>query len=152
MNIFLVQELRKRHPLKYIFIIGSGRNLKTQDYKVVQKALRQVDLENWNCYKTKLYFLLIAEFSLCYFILFYFSFLGPHPRHTEVPRLGMELEPQLQRSQFPAASVIYTVLACSNTGSLTQWARPRIEPTSSWILVGFLSHWVTTGTPLCWFF
>ena len=30
--------------------------------------------------------------------------------------------------------------AKGNTGSLTHWARPRIEPTSSWILVGFISE------------
>ena len=27
----------------------------------------------------------------------------------------------------------------SNAGSLTHWARPEIKPTSSWILVGFVS-------------
>ena len=32
-----------------------------------------------------------------YFILFYFTcFLEPHPRHVEVPRLGVELDLQLQ--------------------------------------------------------
>ena len=33
-----------------------------------------------------------------------------------------------------------------NTRSLTHWARPRIEPASSWILVRFVTHWATTGT------
>ena len=31
-------------------------------------------------------------FLFSYFILFYFCFLGPHPRHMEVPRLGVESE------------------------------------------------------------
>ena len=35
--------------------------------------------------------------------------------------------------------------ACSNT--LTHSAGPVIEPASSWMLVGFLPHWATTGTP-----
>ena len=30
---------------------------------------------------------------------------------------------------------------------LAHWLRPEIEPTSSWMLVGFLNHWATTGTP-----
>ena len=30
-----------------------------------------------------------------YFVLFCFVFLGPHPQHMEVPRLGVELEVQL---------------------------------------------------------
>ena len=29
---------------------------------------------------------------------------------------------------------------------LTHTSRPGIKPTSSWVLVGFLSHWATTGT------
>ena len=35
-----------------------------------------------------------------------------------------------------------------NTGSLTQWARPGIEPSTSWFLVRFVNHWATTGTPM----
>ena len=35
----------------------------------------------------------------------------------------------------------------SNAGSLTHWARPGIQPKSSWILVGFVNHGATTGTP-----
>ena len=40
----------------------------------------------------------------------------------------------------------------SNTRSLTHWVRPGIEPTSSWILVGFSTCWATTGTPQMWNF
>ena len=57
------------------------------------------------------------------------SLLGPHLRHMEVPRLGVQLELQL-----PA----YTA-AHGNAKSLTHWARPGIEPTTSWFLVGFVS-------------
>ena len=32
---------------------------------------------------------------LIYFCFVLFCFLGPHPRHMEVPRLGVKLEPQL---------------------------------------------------------
>ena len=30
---------------------------------------------------------------------------------------------------------------------LSQWARPGIESASSWILVGFITHWATVETP-----
>ena len=40
--------------------------------------------------------------------------------------------------QVRAESVTYTT-AHSNAGSLTHWARPEIEPTTSWFLVGFIS-------------
>ena len=39
------------------------------------------------------------------------------------------------------------IAACANTGSLTHWARPGIEPISSWILVWFRARWATMGTP-----
>ena len=47
--------------------------------------------------------------------------------------------------QIRAISVAYTA-ACSNTRSLTQWARPGIKPASSWILARFLICWATTRT------
>ena len=35
----------------------------------------------------------------------------------------------------------------SNARSLTHWARPGIEPATSWFLVGFVNHCATMGTP-----
>ena len=43
-----------------------------------------------------------------------------------------------RQRQIRAASVTYTT-AHSNTQSLTHWARPGIEPATSWFLVGFVS-------------
>ena len=37
----------------------------------------------------------------------------------------------------------------SNTGSLTHWARPGIEPATSCFLVGFVSDTPRRGTPAC---
>ena len=80
-------------------------------------------------------------------ILIYFSFfsffLGPHMQHSEVPRLGVELElqlwPMLQQYWILAASVTYTTAHVNlNTWYLTHWARPGIVSRSSWMLVGFL--------------
>ena len=51
---------------------------------------------------------------------FFFVFLGPHPWHMEVPRLGVKSELQLPAyttatvTPDPAASEIYTT-ACGNT-------------------------------------
>ena len=54
--------------------------------------------------------------------------------------------PQPQQLGMQALSVTYTT-ANGNTRSLTHWTRPRIEPTSSEILGGFLTHWASMGTP-----
>ena len=43
-------------------------------------------------------------------------------------------------------TVTYTT-AHGNTGSLTHWTRPGIEPATSWFLVKFINHWATMGTP-----
>ena len=45
---------------------------------------------------------------------------------------------QPQQHQIRAECVTYPT-AHGNSGSTTHWARPRIEPTSSWILVAFVS-------------
>ena len=78
---------------------------------------------------------------LCHFS-FSFRFLGLHPRHMEIPRPGVELEPQL----------LGLHLSHGHARSLTHWARSGIEPESSWILVGFVNQWATTGTPRVFFF
>ena len=43
-------------------------------------------------------------------------------------------------------SATYTT-AHGNTGSFTHWARPGMEPATSWFLVGFVNHCAMTGTP-----
>ena len=65
-------------------------------------------------------------------------FLGLHPWHMEVLRLGVE--PELQPLAYTTAR--------DNTGSSTHQARPGMEPTSSWMVVRFFNCWAMTGTPL----
>ena len=48
-----------------------------------------------------------------------------------------------------ALSVTYITAQVNTTRFLTHRARPRIEPSSSWILVGFVNHWAMTWTPGC---
>ena len=61
-----------------------------------------------------------------------------------VPRLGVESELQLPvyatatERQIRAASATYTTTH-GNPRSLTHWARPGIEPATSWLLIGFVS-------------
>ena len=62
----------------------------------------------------------------------------------EVTRLGVKSELQMPTTATVAAmwdlswSVTYSTTR-GNAGSLTHRARPGIEPTSSWILAGFIS-------------
>ena len=60
-------------------------------------------------------------------------------------------QPQPQPRGIWAASATHTTAhGCS--GSLTHWARPGIELSSSWMLLGFVNHWATKGTPSVLFF
>ena len=73
--------------------------------------------------------------------------------HKKVPRLGglnwscsCQLLPQPQQCGIQTVSVTHTT-AHGNARSLTHWARPGFKPTSSWILVGFVTCWAARGTP-----
>ena len=62
---------------------------------------------------------------------------GLHHSHSNIrPEPLLRPTPQLSATPDP----------------LTHWARPGMKPTSLWILVGFLTHWVTMGTPWLLFF
>jgi len=83
-------------------------------------------------------------------IFVFFFFLGQYLWHMEVPSPGVKLELQLQAYatatlDLSHRSVTY-ITACANTEFLTHWGRPGIKSTSSWILVGFSTHWATKGT------
>ena len=73
----------------------------------------------------------------------FFFLLGMPVWHTEVPRVGVELElqpaagPQPQQFRTWAPSVTYTT-AHSNAGPLSHWARPGTELVSLRMLVGFV--------------
>ena len=60
--------------------------------------------------------------------------------------IGATATPQPQQRRIRAASATYTI-SQGNAGSLTHWARPRIEPETSWFLVRFVNHCASTGTP-----
>ena len=76
---------------------------------------------------------------------FFFFFLGPHLRHMKFPRLGVQLELQLLALHHSHSNIRSELCLQPNTtthgnaGSLTQWARPGIEPATSWFLVRFIS-------------
>ena len=92
------------------------------------------------------------------FIYLFIYILGPCQHHMDVPRLGVELElqlPGLHHSHSNTPSELHVWLPPqfgSNSESLTNWARPGIEPISSWILVGFLTHWATARIPIDFLF
>ena len=55
--------------------------------------------------------------------------------------------PEPQQCQIQDITANYTT-AHGNAGSLAHWASPRIEPATSWFLVGFVNQWATMGIPI----
>ena len=53
---------------------------------------------------------LLSKRCLIFIVFFIFIFLGLHPQHMEVPRLGVKSEPtpQPQQHEIPDASAAYT--------------------------------------------
>ena len=79
--------------------------------------------------------------SIFSLVFFFFSFLGPHPWHIEVPRLGVRLELQAYTMATATPDLSHICdLYCSSWQCqiLTHWAGPGIESESSWMVVRFL--------------
>ena len=81
-----------------------------------------------------------------------FFFLGLHPWHMEVPRLGVKLELHLLASTTATAmqdpSCIFDLHYSSwQYQILNPLSEARTEPATSWFLVEFFFHCATTGTP-----
>ena len=76
------------------------------------------------------------------FVLFCFVFLGLQVQHMEVPGLRIKSELQLPATATAIAgpSHICDLHHCSQQHQiLAHWVGPGIKPTSSWILVRFIS-------------
>ena len=87
---------------------------------------------------------LCSDLSHCSWILFFFFFLMPH--------LGVISGLQLPAYTTATAMLDLACLCNVYHSSWQHWvlsplSRPGTEPTSSWMLVGFLTCWDTVGTP-----
>ena len=88
------------------------------------------------------------------FFFFFFVFLGPHPEHMEVPRLGVKLELQLQ---LPAYTTETATPDLSHVCELhhSSWQHRILNPPREardriHVLMGTSQvhyHWASTGIP-----
>jgi len=72
-------------------------------------------------------------------ITFFFSFLGPHPQHRDVPRLGVRSELQLP-AYTTATARAHAAGSELRLRPTPQLHRPGTKLAFSWILVGFVNH------------
>ena len=99
----------------------------------------------------------LSFFFFFFFFLVFLLFLGPLPRHMEVPRLGVESE--LQPPAYTRATATRDPSRVCNLHHssrqrriLNPLTRPGTQPATSWFLVGFINHCATKGTPALNFF
>ena len=103
------------------------------------------------------FFQLVSLCLFCFFggffcFVFFFLFRATPAAYGNSQARGLNKicscwpTPHPQQLGIWGVFVTYTT-AQSKARSLTHWVRPGIEPTASWILVGFIIHWATTGTP-----
>ena len=106
-------------------------------------------------YTFQRYYLFNSSLSL------FFLFLGLHPQHIEVPRLGVKSELQLPVYTTATATWDPSCICDLPHSSWQCWIpdqhclRPGIKPASSWILVGFISavpQWELQLLSLCMVF
>ena len=112
-----------------------------------------IQIKCWICGLFCFVFNIFYIFTLCIlfiyiyiyiFFFFFFFFFGPYMRHIDVPgkvsnwSCSCHPTPQPQQCRIWAASATY-ITAHSNIRSLTHWPKPRSEPASSRILVGFVT-------------
>ena len=122
---------------------SSSRKEAGKIYSILKNSFRHIlTLKSFKHWLNQFIYLFI-------FIYLFFCFLGPHPWHMEIPRLGSNWSyscwpmPQPQQCGIWARSVTYAT-AHGNARSLAHWARPGIEPSTSWFLVGFdNSDWIS---------
>ena len=99
------------------------------------------------------FFCVCLKFFLCFFFFFFFFFLGLYLWHVEVPRLGgwikaaaAGLHDSHRNARSEPCLWLTQPLQATKDPSPTEQGQ-GVEPTSSWILVRFLTCWTITGTP-----
>ena len=104
-------------------------------------------ISNFYC-SAKIFFIPLTFTKWEYLILFFFSFFffwGLHPWHMEVPRFRGQIRAvaivagHSHSSVRSELSLWLTLQLTATQDSLTHWERPRIQPESSWILLGFVT-------------
>ena len=88
-------------------------------------------------------------FSLFFFRAMLVAYGGSQARGW-IGAVAASLHHSSQQRQIRGASETYTT-AHGNTGPLTHWARPEIEPKTSWFLVKFVSD-APWRELLCYFY
>ena len=116
----------------------SSQSLPLGNHEFIFNIWESVSVLQINSFVSLLYLFFIFIFALfCLFRAAPMACVSSQARSL-IWAIAAGLRPWPQQCQIWAMSVIYTT-AHGNVGSLTHWARPGLEPTTSWFLVRFFS-------------
>ena len=157
------------YPFIYKHLITNYKNFSsihlasTQRSKAINPELDPIGCVRWWLVPERSTLLQKANW-MCFlkfgFFFFFCHFLGRSCSIWRFPGEGSNRNcsrrpmPEPQQHGIGATSVTHTT-AHGNAGFPTHWARPGIEPTTSWFLVRFVNHWAMMGTPgffYCYYF
>ena len=104
------------------------------------------------CFSFLFFSFLFSSFlpSFLLFVHSFFSFLGPHLQHMEVPRLGVCLELQLLTYTTSTVTRDPSSISYLHRSSWQHWILNSLSGASR-ILVVFLTCWATMRTPEVFF-
>ena len=117
---------------EWAFVETSEPGVTSADIKCHGHPKHQTNesLTKWSCVSLNARSLKNREQCLSaprrWFLSITFFFLGPYPWLMEVPRLGVELEPQ--QHKIWAMSATYAATPGNAGSSLAHWARPEMNP------------------------
>ena len=91
-----------------------------------------------------------------FYFIYFFIFLGPHPHHTEVSRLGVKSELQLPSYTTATAMPDPSRIRALHGSSWQHWILNALRKARDWTHVlmvtsGVCYHWAMMGTPLSCF-
>ena len=119
-----------------------------------------ISFQNWYLFKkSRMNSQSNVTFWFCFFVfcflVFFGSFviLGLYLRHMEIPKLGIELE--LQLPAYTTGTAARDLSQFCNLHHSSQQCRilsllikdRNWTLATSWLLIGFINHWATMGTP-----
>ena len=92
----------------------------------------------------------VLFFYFIYWFIYLFCFLGPHPQHMEVPRLGVKLE--LPLPPTATATPDLSPICDLHHSSWQCWILNPLREARDWTCIlkdasWVCYHWATTGTP-----
>ena len=130
----------------YIPYAGEWKILLWQVWQIKKKNPKSIDIGDSLSYVHPLY---ANSHGVCLFVCLFVCFRATPVVYgsPQARAQSCSCQPNTATATRDSSCICDYTTAHGNAGYLTHWVRPRIKPTSSHILVRFLTYWATVGIP-----